>query len=175
MKEKGTAYIFWAGCLIGICGLHRFYIGKVGTGLLWLFTFGLFGVGQFIDLFTLGGQVDVANLKRVNPLMQPIQQIVNVHSATEPARKVTPGVSKQIKPPADFNETYKTLKKLDKLFVADFVNDSEYGIRKSSILKELAEAMQEADPEDAVVAAARLRDDRLLTDDEFERLKKAIL
>jgi len=55
MKDKGVAYMLWAGCIIGLCGLHRLYIGKIGTGLLWLFTFGLFGFGQLIDLFTLSG------------------------------------------------------------------------------------------------------------------------
>jgi TM2 domain-containing membrane protein YozV len=64
MKNKTTAYILWCGGLFGLCGLHRFYIGKVGTGLLWLFTLGLVGIGQLIDLFTLSGQVDEVNVKR---------------------------------------------------------------------------------------------------------------
>jgi len=60
-KDKTTAYLLWCLGLIGICGIHRFYLGKIGTGFLWLFTIGLFGVGQLIDLFTLGNQVDVIN------------------------------------------------------------------------------------------------------------------
>lgn len=42
---------------LGVYGIHRFYVGKVGTGLLWLFTLGLFGFGWFIDLLVvaLGG------------------------------------------------------------------------------------------------------------------------
>ena len=61
MKSKGTAYILWVVGLFGILGLHRFYIGKIGTGILWLFTGGLFGIGSLIDLFTLGSKVDQYN------------------------------------------------------------------------------------------------------------------
>lgn len=59
MKSKGIAYLLWF--FLGFLGVHKFYLGKIGVGILYLFTFGLFGIGLLIDLFTLGGQVDTYN------------------------------------------------------------------------------------------------------------------
>ena len=61
MKDKTIAYMLWAASFVGICGLQRLYVGKVGTGLLYLFTFGLVGIGQLVDLFLIPGMVQDAN------------------------------------------------------------------------------------------------------------------
>ena len=58
-----SAYILWLGCLLQLHGLHRLYNGKVFTGFLWLFTFGLLGVGQVIDLVLIPNMVDEHNTK----------------------------------------------------------------------------------------------------------------
>ena len=49
----GIAYILWLLGMFGFCGIHRLYLGRVGTGILYFCTFGLFGLGQVIDLFLI--------------------------------------------------------------------------------------------------------------------------
>jgi TM2 domain-containing membrane protein YozV len=46
---------------LGVFGVHRFYLGKWITGLIYLCTGGLLGFGLLYDLCTLNGQVDRLN------------------------------------------------------------------------------------------------------------------
>ncbi len=64
MRSKGVSYLLWFLCVVGLCGVHRFYNGKWITGLLWLLTGGLFLIGQIIDLFLIPGMVERNNLNR---------------------------------------------------------------------------------------------------------------
>jgi len=70
--SSGTAFLLWLACLFGACGIHRFYLGRYGTGLLYLLTFGLLGVGQVLDLFWMRRMVREADLgSRPLPLTSP--------------------------------------------------------------------------------------------------------
>jgi TM2 domain-containing membrane protein YozV len=64
MATTSTAYLLWLCSGFGALGLHRFYLGRFGTGLLWMFTGGLGGIGAFIDLFTIPSMVRETNLRR---------------------------------------------------------------------------------------------------------------
>ena len=43
---------------LGVFGIHRFYMGKWITGILWLCTGALCGLGYIYDLYTLNEQID---------------------------------------------------------------------------------------------------------------------
>lgn len=46
-NSRGAALLL---CIfLGYLGIHRFFVGKAGTGILYLFTFGLFGIGWLVD------------------------------------------------------------------------------------------------------------------------------
>ena len=59
--NTGIAYILWALGIFGFCGIHRLYLGRIGTGILYFCTFGLFGLGQVIDLFLIPDMVKEKN------------------------------------------------------------------------------------------------------------------
>jgi len=46
---------------LGLFGIHRFYQGKIITGLLYLISGGIFGIGLIYDLLTLNEQIDELN------------------------------------------------------------------------------------------------------------------
>lgn len=50
-KKKITALLL---CIfLGVFGAHQFYVGKIGKGLLYLFTVGLFGIGWIVDIIKI--------------------------------------------------------------------------------------------------------------------------
>lgn len=57
-KSKIVALVLCV--MFGLFGAHRFYVGKSGSGLLYLFTMGLFGIGWLVDIVAIiiGGFTD---------------------------------------------------------------------------------------------------------------------
>ena len=50
-KDWQTTFLL---CLfLGGLGVHRFYVGKIGTGILYLLTAGLFGIGYLVDFIKI--------------------------------------------------------------------------------------------------------------------------
>jgi len=53
ISEKNGVVCLLLCFFLGVLGIHRFYVGKVGTGILMLLTGGLFGVWMLIDLIII--------------------------------------------------------------------------------------------------------------------------
>jgi len=62
MKSKTVALLLWF--FLGWLSAHRFYVGKTGTGILYLVTCQLGGIGWIVDLFLIGVMVDNYNNKK---------------------------------------------------------------------------------------------------------------
>jgi TM2 domain-containing membrane protein YozV len=58
-----VSYLLWLLGFVGFFGAHRLYNGKIGSGLLWVCTLGLFGFGQFVDLFLVPDMAKEQQLK----------------------------------------------------------------------------------------------------------------
>lgn len=50
VSEKSKTTDLLLCIFLGTLGVHRFYEGKIGTGILWLCTLGLFGIGWIVDI-----------------------------------------------------------------------------------------------------------------------------
>ena len=60
-RDTALAYGLWVLGILGFCGIHRLYMGRWVSGLIWLFTFGLCGVGQLIDAVMMPRMVEDTN------------------------------------------------------------------------------------------------------------------
>ncbi len=112
--KRFWALLLSAGGFFGFFGLHRFYVGKIGTGILWFFTGGLFLVGQIVDvIMILSGQFeDCYGLpllmwhekeelgERAHFVKTPIPEYEALEQGKEPIHEIphTPGVGTQKQP-----------------------------------------------------------------------------
>lgn len=58
-KDTVVYYLLWF--FLGLLGIHKFYLGKVGLGVAYIFTAGFLGIGLLIDLFNGANEVKKHN------------------------------------------------------------------------------------------------------------------
>ena len=63
MYQVWIAYLLWLVGGFGVLGLHRFYMKKIPTGVLWILTGGLGFLGSVYDFLTMTRQISEANAR----------------------------------------------------------------------------------------------------------------
>ena len=122
--NRGLTLILSGGMFMGLCGLHRFYVGKIGTGILWLCTGGLFGIGQLIDIIMIlagefkdsqGRRVEIWEMSennKVHPYKENVvaqEERVEAPKAVKVAAVTDVPVAKKIEPSSKSVSTPSTI------------------------------------------------------------------
>lgn len=71
MRSLKKAYLLMLPTLFGVAGLHRIYMGKVVSGIIWLCTWGLGGLGTLYDAFTMAKQIARADAEQTGHWLDP--------------------------------------------------------------------------------------------------------
>ncbi|MCC8141314.1 MAG: NINE protein [Lachnospiraceae bacterium] len=83
VSEKSWLAALLLEIFLGGLGIHRFYVGKIGTGILWLLTAGIVGIGWIVDLVMIatgkfkdkqGRYLKSDSWKRANETMDQIHR-----------------------------------------------------------------------------------------------------
>ncbi len=69
-KDTGTLSAIACLGFIGVGGIHRFMLGKTGTGILWLLTAGLCWIGTIVDLVNMRKMVTEYNYNQEYEIIQ---------------------------------------------------------------------------------------------------------
>lgn len=88
MYQVWIAYLLWLVGGLGCLGLHRFYMRKIPTGILWVLTGGLGFLGSVYDFLTMTRQVEEANRGRFSLAGEPRPVEVTVKREKEPLERV---------------------------------------------------------------------------------------
>jgi TM2 domain-containing membrane protein YozV len=75
IKRKTTSnmWLFLIISFLGIGGAHRFYLGQIGMGILYLLTVNICYVGLLIDLFSLKSIVNTYNMSEATKIARLIK------------------------------------------------------------------------------------------------------
>lgn len=121
--SKSIAFGLWCIAFIGFAGIHRFYLGKNWTGLLYFLTWGFAGIGLLIDVFRLPQMVEDYN----NRLFVE-NELANRNSGSRTISELPPAVEK---------DTVDEIRRLGALRDEGLLSEEEFAEKKRDLLRRL--------------------------------------
>ena len=113
---------------LGYLGIHRFYVGKIGTGILWLLTGGCLGVGALVDIIMIATENFTDDSNRL--IVQDSRK--NQNYAYSSASYGTSGATKSSR-----EDVLDQIEKLAKLRDSGAITQEEYDAKKAILMAQI--------------------------------------
>ncbi len=97
-KDETTTLILALVGLVVVAGLHRFYLGQLGMGILYLFTGGLCLIGTIVDLFNHKSMTAAFNKVQADDVAPLISGAFPMQLADPPRVETPPAKTPQADP-----------------------------------------------------------------------------